>query len=68
MIFMAEEKKYTGYGYHGGGRPKAEVPIKKFSISASIIDYDIIKTEAEKQGMSISKYLILAGLEKIKNN
>lgn len=65
---MAEEKKYTGYGYHGGGRPKAEVPIKKFSISASIIDYDIIKTEAEKQGMSISKYLILAGLEKIKNN
>lgn len=63
---MAEEKKYTGYGYHGGGRPKAEVPIKKFSISASIIDYNIIKTEAEKQGMSISKYLILAGLEKIK--
>lgn len=65
---MAEEKKYTGYGYHGGGRPKADVPIKKFSISASIIDYDIIKTEAEKKGMSISRYLILAGLEKIKNN
>lgn len=63
---MAEEKKYTGYGYHGGGRPKSDVPIKKFSISASIIDYDIIKTEAEKQGMSISKYLILAGLEKTK--
>lgn len=65
---MAEEKKYTGYGYHGGGRPKSEIPIKKFSISASINDYDIIKAEAEKQGMSISKYLILAGLEKIKNN
>nr|MBQ2233676.1 hypothetical protein [Treponema sp.] len=65
---MAEEKKYTGYGYHGGGRPKAEVPIKKFSISASIIDYDLIKAEAEKQGMSISKYLILTALEKIKNN
>lgn len=65
---MAEEKKYTGYGYHGGGRPKAEVPIKKFSISASVNDYDLIKAEAEKQGMSISKYLILAGLEKIKNN
>ena len=65
---MAEEKKYTGYGYHGGGRPKADVPIKKFSISASVNDYDIIKAEAEKQGVSISKYLILAGLEKIKNN
>ena len=65
---MAEEKKYTGYGYHGGGRPKSEIPIKKFSISASINDYDIIKAEAEKQGMSISKYLILAVLEKIKNN
>lgn len=63
---MAEEKKYTGYGYHGGGRPKAEVPIKKFSISASVNDYDLIKAEAEKQGMSISKYLILAGLEKLK--
>ena len=60
------EKKYTGYGYHGGGRPKAEVPIKKFSISASINDYDLIKAEAEKQGMSISKYLILTALEKIK--
>ena len=63
---MKEEKKYTGYGYHGGGRPKAEVPIKKFSISASVNDYDQIKAEAEKQGMSISKYLILAGLEKLK--
>lgn len=63
---MAEEKKYTGYGYHGGGRPKSEIPIKKFSISASVNDYDQIKAEAEKQGMSISKYLILAGLEKIK--
>lgn len=63
---MAEEKKYTGYGYHGGGRPKAEVPIKKFSISASVNDYDQIKAEAEKKGLSISKYLILAGLEKIK--
>ena len=63
---MAEEKKYTGYGYHGGGRPKAEVPIKKFSISASVNDYDQIKAAAAKQGMSISKYLILAGLEKIK--
>lgn len=66
MIFMAEEKKYTGYGYHGGGRPKSEIPIKKFSISASILDYEQIKKEAEKQEMSISKYLVLAGLEKIK--
>ena len=65
---MAEEKKYSGYGYHGGGRPKSEVPIKKFSVSANILDYELIKAEAEKQGMSISKYLILAGLEKIKNN
>ena len=62
------EKKYTGYGYHGGGRPKAEIPIKKFCISAKLPDYELIKTEAEKQGMSISKYLILVGLEKIKNN
>ena len=63
---MAEEKKYTGYGYHGGGRPKAEVPIKKFSISANLCDYELIKTEAEKKGMSISRYLILTALEKIK--
>ena len=65
---MAEEKKYSGYGYHGGGRPKSDVPIKKFSVSANISDYELIKAEAEKQGLSISKYLILAGLEKIKNN
>ena len=65
---MAEEKKYSGYGYHGGGRPKSEIPIKKFSVSANLLDYELIKAEAEKQGMSISKYLILAGLEKIKNN
>lgn len=60
---MAKEKKYKGYGYHGGGRPKAEVPIKKFSISANLCDYELIKTEAEKKGMSISRYLILAGLK-----
>lgn len=63
---MKKEKKYTGYGYHGGGRPKSEIPIKKFSISASVNDYDQIKAESERQEMSISKYLILAGLEKIK--
>ena len=66
---MAEEKKYKkykGYGYHGGGRPKSEFPIKKFSISANLCDYELIRAEAEKQGMSISRYLILAALEKIK--
>lgn len=63
---MVEEKKYKGYGYHGGGRPRTAVPLKKFSISASVNDYDLIKAEAEKQGLSISRYLILAGLEKIK--
>lgn len=63
-----KEKKYSGYGYHGGGRPKSEIPIKKFSVSANLCDYELIKAEAEKQGLSISRYLILAGLEKIKNN
>jgi hypothetical protein len=64
---MTEEKKYIGYGYHGGGRPKAETPTKKFSVSAKLPDYELIKKEAKKIDMSISGYLISAALEKIKS-
>lgn len=63
---MAEEKKYTGYGYHGGGRKKAEIPLKKFSVSAKLPDYEAIKAAAENNGVSVSAFLIKAALEKIK--
>ena len=63
-----EQKKYTGYGYHGGGRKKSEIPLKKFSISAKLPDYELIKTEAEKVGLTVSSFLVQTALEKIKKN
>lgn len=63
---MEKEKKYSGYGYHGGGRKKSETPLKKFSISAKLPAYELIKSEAQKAGTSISNFVISAALEKIK--
>lgn len=61
-------KPTRGGARPGSGRKASDVKLKKFSISAKLPDYELIRAEAEKQGMSISKYLILTALEKIKNN
>lgn len=57
------EKKYTGYGYHGGGRPKTGNTYKKFSVACTHEEYELVKQAAEKEGKSISRILVDAVLD-----
>lgn len=57
----AENKpKYTGYGYHGGGRKKTG-RIKQFqttSVSGTPEEIALLKSKAEAAGKSISRYVL----------
>lgn len=59
---MAEEqKKYVGYGYHGGGRKKGSGSGTKrvvFQVSCQPEELEYIKELAEKAGMSKSAYML----------
>ncbi len=66
---MAEEtdkKKYSGYGYHGGGRPKGSGTGRKyktFSFSCSPEEYGQIKALIEKSGLKPSHFFVKKCLE-----
>lgn len=53
-----EEKKYTGYGYHGGGRKATGVKRVSFSVSCQPEELDKVKELAEKAGKSVSRFLL----------
>ena len=57
---MAEEKqkKYTGYGYHGGGRKAkgSEPRTCTLSIVCTESEKNRIKKDAQSSGLSISEY------------
>lgn len=55
---MAEEKKYSGYGYHGGGRKaKGDEPRTcTMSIVCTSSEKEKIKSDAKFYGLSISEY------------
>ena len=53
-----EEKKYTGYGYHGGGRKATGVKRVSFSMSCQPEELDKVKDLAEKAGKSVSRFLL----------
>ena len=57
---MAEEKKYTGYGYHGGGRKaKGDEPRTcTMCIVCTASEKAKIKELAEKEGKKISTFCI----------
>ena len=59
---MAEEKKYTGYGYHGGGRKaKGEEPkTTTMSIVCTASERSKIKELAKNSGLSISGFVLAA--------
>lgn len=63
---MEKEKKYSGYGYHGGGRKKNETPSRQISVTFTLPDYELVKSEAQKAGKSMSNLIVSAALEKIK--
>ena len=57
---MAEEKKYSGYGYHGGGRKaKGDEPRTcTMSIVCTRSEKEKIKQAASDYNLSISEYCI----------
>lgn len=62
-MFMANnaEKKYTGYGYHGGGRArKSESGRVSFCVSCTEDERKAIRDKAELLGMPVSELVIKA--------
>ena len=56
---MAEEKKYTGYGYHGGGRKRQGEEAKRTTVSFVCTPSEKIKLKelAENAGLSQSQFI-----------
>ena len=58
MMTDQKEKRYTGYGYHGGGRKAkgSEPRTCTMSIVCTESDKAKIKADAAKHGLSVSEY------------
>lgn len=57
------EKKYVGYGYHGGGRKKLETGRVRFQVSCQPSEEKILREKAEKAGLSLSKFMVECALK-----
>lgn len=58
------EKKYVGYGYHGGGRKPTGRKYKTFSFSCSPKEYEEIKAKIAESGLKPSHFFVKMCLEK----
>ena len=54
---MAEEKKYTGYGYHGGGRKATGIKRVSICISGQPEQIEKLKQQAAAENMTVSAYI-----------
>lgn len=54
----SKEKKYSGYGYHGGGRKATGVKRVSFSVSCQPEELEKIKELAAAAGKTVSRYLV----------
>ena len=56
---MAEtQKKYSGYGYHGGGRKPTGVKRVSFSVSCQPEELEAVKAAAAQAGKTVSRFLL----------
>ncbi|WP_147612338.1 hypothetical protein [Treponema pectinovorum] len=56
---MSEEKKYTGYGYHGGGRKKlSESGRKQLQLSLQQEEIDFLKESAKNANLPVSRFVM----------
>ena len=58
------EKKYSGYGYHGGGRKATGVKRVSFSVSCQPEELEQIKLLAKNANKSVSKFLLDLAFER----
>ena len=56
--------KYSGYGYHGGGRKPTGIKRVSFSISCQPEELTKIKELAEQSGKTVSRFLLDLAFEK----
>lgn len=52
------EKKYSGYGYHGGGRKPTGVRRVSFSVSCQPEELEKLKELVKKSGKTTSRFLL----------
>lgn len=54
------EPKYTGYGYHGGGRPRKDTEARRVTISISGTPSEIaaLKEKAAATGLNVSRFVL----------
>lgn len=65
---MAEEKKYSGYGYHGGGRKATGIKRVSICISGQPEQIEKLKQQAAAENMTVSAYIFqLANILRTKN-
>lgn len=59
---MSDDKKYSGYGYHGGGRKKLPPEQKKkyitISISGTADEIAQIKDKAKAEKKTVSRFVV----------
>ncbi|MBQ0003596.1 MAG: hypothetical protein KBT21_08655 [Treponema sp.] len=60
-----EKQKYSGYGYHGGGRPKSENAKKKnLCIRLTEEQLNELKKNAEKENKSVTDFILFNCIKK----
>lgn len=64
MDEKTEEKKYSGYGYHGGGRKATGIKRVSFSVSCQPEELEKIKELAAASGKNVSRFLLDLALDK----
>lgn len=58
---MNDEKKYHGYGYHGGGRKPSEKPKNRnLNIRLTEEALNAIKEKASASGKSVTEFILFS--------
>ena len=55
---MADEKKYTGYGYHGGGRKATGIKRVSICISGQPEQIEKLKKMAAQEEKTVSAFIL----------
>ena len=55
---MADEKKYSGYGYHGGGRKATGIKRVAICISGQPEEIERLKARAQEENKTVSRFIL----------
>ena len=63
MMETIDKPKYSGYGYHGGGRKPTGIKRVSFSVSCQPEELAELKRRAKLSGLTVSRFLLNAALK-----